>query len=516
METLDVIDLVRDLEADGVQLRMEGDALRFRAPDGVMTAERLDRVRLHRGALLEVIRSRDTPLPVPPHIEDAEDVWIPLRAHVGFAQEGFRMTFIRHWRGSLDPTAYQAALDELVRRHSILRTRYRFEPVGHVWAITEKERRIPIEVTDLSGLDAPDADAAGRVLAAKLVGTPFDLETGPLLRAALIRMPGGTHTSVFVICHSIFDAWSARVLFTELLALYRAAKSGTRAELPPLPRQFRDHARRHYALRGSEAGYQHLLFWRDRIRQIENPILFAADRRTPPEHSISRPPVIGRVGSDVLAALKAHLRERQSTLFQAAAVAIAMALTRWSAGREMFFWAVHTGRDLPELAAMIGCIAGPVPFHVRLRDDPSFLDACSEAKNSFRTSMPHFDVTPLDLAPMFKQVDKRTPSTRPLLNYFATDALETASEADEDEAARSDWVGPGALFDANAPLPLAFYFHESALGLGWTIRYKNSQYEDSTIEALSAGIEKLLSSVALRPQARLSELVIAACKSPTD
>lgn len=93
----------------------------------------------------------------------------------------------------------------------------------------------PTGLTDLSGPAGPgDAERERRAaaVAADLPAEPFDLATGPLVRAALIRLAAGDHVLVLVLHHIIADGWSAGILARELWALYGQLRRGPRRSCP--------------------------------------------------------------------------------------------------------------------------------------------------------------------------------------------------------------------------------------------------------------------------------------------
>jgi Condensation domain len=100
----------------------------------------------------------------------------------------YNMAGVASLQGTLDPGALKRALDEVVRRHEVLRTALRGD--SEPWAVVSEPRPVTMEVTDLSRL--PDEDRAkaaqGHIAAATL--RPFDLSQDLLLRACAGRELG--------------------------------------------------------------------------------------------------------------------------------------------------------------------------------------------------------------------------------------------------------------------------------------------------------------------------------------
>ena len=65
-----------------------------------------------------------------------------------------------------------------------------------------------IEVMDLSGLEREEREERVRELTQAEVQQGFDLERGPLLRAAVLRLSGTEHVLLLTVHHIISDGWS--------------------------------------------------------------------------------------------------------------------------------------------------------------------------------------------------------------------------------------------------------------------------------------------------------------------
>ena len=142
---------------------------------------------------------------------------------------------------AVDPAAMARAVSEIVLRHEALRTR--FDVIdGRPMQIVDPPRSVPVEVTDLSRLAAGDRHAEAMRLATLEGRAPFDLRTGPLLRARLLRLAPDDWILALTLHHIVCDGWSLGVLFGELGALYeavRAAPAVTAAGLPDPVRRLR-------------------------------------------------------------------------------------------------------------------------------------------------------------------------------------------------------------------------------------------------------------------------------------
>ena len=164
--------------------------------------------------------------------------------------------------GPLDVEALRRALDELARRHEVLRTTYRAFN-GRPAQVVADQATLALTFLDLSGHPDREAEAERRV--SEEVRTGFDLENGPILRASLLRLDEQDHVLLLTIHHIAIDGWSLGVLGHELGALYQAFTGGTPTSLAKLPVQYADYAVWQRAWLQGDVLEQQVAYWRQRL-----------------------------------------------------------------------------------------------------------------------------------------------------------------------------------------------------------------------------------------------------------
>jgi len=105
--------------------------------------------------------------------------------------------------GMLDIRALDQTLNEIVRRHEVLRTTYSMRDNGEVVQVVRESLRIPLPVEDLSACLDPEQQAHDRAVAE--AGWPLDLERGPLIRARVLRLNSADHVLLLTLHHIAFD-----------------------------------------------------------------------------------------------------------------------------------------------------------------------------------------------------------------------------------------------------------------------------------------------------------------------
>src|SRR5439155_17460137 len=97
---------------------------------------------------------------------------------------------------------------------------------------------------------------------------PFDLVSGPLLRANLLRMEPEKHLLLLTIHHIVSDGWSMGVLQHELFTLYGAFIEGRPSPLSELRIQYADFSVWQRQYLQSDILAEQLDYWREQLRDL--------------------------------------------------------------------------------------------------------------------------------------------------------------------------------------------------------------------------------------------------------
>src|SRR5262249_30773435 len=118
----------------------------------------------------------------------------------------FNMPFSVRLTGPLDAQALEWALNEIIRRHEILRTTF-IEADGRAAQVIAHEATLRITVIDLAGADQSEihVEVAKRVAAEAYQAV--DLSRAPLLRASTLRLSEGDFVILLTLPHIVADLW---------------------------------------------------------------------------------------------------------------------------------------------------------------------------------------------------------------------------------------------------------------------------------------------------------------------
>ncbi|HEY6924389.1 MAG TPA: condensation domain-containing protein, partial [Steroidobacteraceae bacterium] len=173
-------------------------------------------------------------------------------------------------RGPLSPDVLQAALDSLLERHEVLRTR--FVTVGGTpYQEIVPPTRFALSVVQAGSVQSQrvsDSHLENEIRQHELeeAHARFDLSTGPLIRGRLLQLDANDHVLLLTAHHIIADGWSVAVLLRDLSALYEARSSQTAVALEPLPLQYADYSQWQHEWLQSAAYDKQLRYWTSHLK----------------------------------------------------------------------------------------------------------------------------------------------------------------------------------------------------------------------------------------------------------
>ena len=182
--------------------------------------------------------------------------------------------------GRLDSAALTKTLDKIARRHASLRTRYIVE-AGQSYQIVDEEVKLQLPILDISHLPDATRESEAQRLASEEGHKSFNLTSGPLFRALLLRLGSDDHVFVLVMHHIITDGWSMSILFDEIGKIYSELALAKAASLPTLSVQYLDFARWQREHFTAETLHHHATYWANKLRGHAGTLDLPTDRPRP-------------------------------------------------------------------------------------------------------------------------------------------------------------------------------------------------------------------------------------------
>ncbi len=276
--------------------------------------------------------------------------------------------------GALEVSALQQAWDAALLRHEALRTTFRNEAGVPVQVIEDEPAAQPLPVTSVEHLAAGEREPAARTLIRDLARTSFDLATGPLVRAVLVRLSPETHALAVVVHHIVADGWSFRVLFDELSADYEAISRGGGPVVTEPPIQYADFAI--WQLEHAEAGGYAPAerFWRTELADARPTLPLPVDEPYPARQTFAAGGIDGAIDAGLAEGLKELAAREGTTQFAVLLAAYAVVLTRLTGCGDLLVAVPMAARTRPETESVVGLVMNTVAIRIRVDADGTLRD----------------------------------------------------------------------------------------------------------------------------------------------
>ena len=264
-------------------------------------------------------------------------------------------------RGNLDVSALEQSLSEIVARHESLRTHYGQTDAGEpVQFVAPPEHvRLPVVAVDRAQmLEQLEQHLEHR----------FDLRSGPIFIASVLRLSADRHLLLFNVHHIAADGWSlTTVLLGELQSAYAAFARAERPALPQLTIQYKDYAA---AQRASEMS-AHLDYWRQALDGYEDSLELPTEQPRQAKSGTKSRTLVHRYSSEFADNLEHFSRHHGCTIFMSLLAALGVTLSRYTNKDDLCIGTTTSERTDVELEPLIGFFINILPLRLNIDEQSS-------------------------------------------------------------------------------------------------------------------------------------------------
>ncbi|MFZ5918977.1 MAG: amino acid adenylation domain-containing protein [Chloroflexota bacterium] len=403
------------------------------------------------------------------------------------------------FRGPLDADVLAQCLNEVVRRHEVLRTTFRTQD-GRPAQVIAPEMHLSLPLTDLGHLPAEEREAEALRLAQEEAQRPFDLARGPLLRARLLRLEQQDHFVLLTMHHIAGDDWSTGVLVQEISILYQAFSQGQFSPLPPLFIQYADFAHWQREWLQGEVLERHLDYWTGQLRGLPPLLELPTDRPRPAVQSYRGDYRTFALSPELSRAIKELGRQEGATLFMTLLAAFQTLLYRYSGQEDISVGTPIANRNRAEVEGLIGFFVNTLVIRGDLSGGPSFRELLGRLREAALGAYAHQDL-PFEMVVDALQPD-RDMSHSPLFQvmFALQNAPASAQPLADVEISAVEAHSGTAKFD------LTLFMAEQGAGLGGALEYNSDLFDGETIERLIGHYQTLLAGIVAAPEQSIDSL----------
>lgn len=496
-------ELLAELSQRSVKLWADGDQLRIRAPKAILTPELRDSLTEYKAELLSLLRQRNMaasstsiPLSPVPRIGNLplsfaqQRLWSLAQLEPNSSVYNIPVAF--RLVGPLNVAALKQSIEEIVRRHEILRTTFSVQN-GQAVQVISADQTLTLLVTDLRKFHESKRVTEAQWLANEEAQKPFDLVQGPLLRVKLLCLAEEEHILLLTMHHIVSDGWSFNIFFRELTDIYEAFSTGKPSPLPDLPIQYADFAVWQLQWLQGEVLESQISYWKQQmdgsIAALELPI----DRSKPPVQNYqgSRKSLV--LTKDLTNALKVLSEREGVTLFMTLLAAFKTLLYRYTGQEDIIVCSPVACRNRVETKGLIGYFNNIVVMRTELSGSQNFRELVDRVRRVALGAYEHQDLPFQKLADFPNLVC--TPLSRVMfvLHTLSSHPLElpgiTVSSLDvHNGASNFDW---------------SLSMEEKEERLTGILDYKTDLFNDTTINQMLRDFQTLLESIVANPEQHL-------------
>lgn len=511
-----VYQLLTKLGEAGISLWVEQGELRFRAPKGALTPDLREQVVAQKPELIQFLQqsrsgealkqriiqtvSRSVPIPLS---FGQERLW--FLSQLEPESSAYHIPILLELTGELDSRKLDAALEEVINRHEILRTVMVAKDQSSAPGAYQEvlpQAYWPLHYEDISAYNDIDKENQRLKLIEATRSSIFVLNEGPLLRAVLIRLEDKRYQLILTLHHIISDGWSMAVLVKELMSLYLAQGSAAvdlSQVLPPLAIQYGDYAHWQRQWLTSDDREQQLDYWCQQLRDI--PVLeLPLDK--------ARPAVLQSRGDahfflwpkDLQDQARSYSQKQGATLFMTLLAAFEVLLNCYSGQDDFAVGMPIANRTMPEQEALIGFFVNTLALRAQVDQQQSFESLLQAVQRTTLEAYAHQDLP-------FEQVVEglnvsRELSYTPLFQVM----FSLQNESDIQLELPGLQISTLALSRRSSKCDLNLTFTETPEGLRGELEYSTELFKPETITRMESQLQQLLENLLAAPQAPLCQV----------
>jgi surfactin family lipopeptide synthetase A len=405
--------------------------------------------------------------------------------------------------GPLDVPALAASLQALVQRHPSLRTLLVAGDDGPRQVIVP-DMVVPLEFDDLLQLPAGSRQTEADLRMEHEVRRPFELASGPLIRARLLRLAEERFELLLTMHHAVCDGWSVGILVDDLASFYASAAAGaTEPGLQPLAIRYADYAVWQRRLLDGGVRDVQLAYWGKQLHDAPPALELPTDRARPPVPRYVGNALPLRLSPDLTKRLTDTSRTLGVTPFTMLVAVFQLLMGRYARVRDVSVGTPVSGRTRPEFERLLGCFINTLVIRTQWTDDLTFAEFLTRVRESTLGAYDHQDVPFEDVVELLNP--PRVPGRTPLIQVMV--AMQNISAGTSRFPGLSVSIRQLSNRLAKFDLILSWAEFPGASGeLSGFAEYDVDLFDRETVERMMRHYVRLLEAALAAPAAPLSSL----------
>jgi amino acid adenylation domain-containing protein len=411
--------------------------------------------------------------------------------------------------GKLDIHVFRRSLDEIARRHEVLRTSFKIGRRGQPIQIIEPPKPVELSIIDLEPFPTTIRDSKAIEMAEESARKPFDLNRAPLWRINLFRNSNDEYLFLLVMHHSISDGWSKEIFLQELAKIYEAYSNGRPSPLPEITVQYVDYAAwQRERLKGErlEALFD---YWKTQLKGDLPVLELPLDYPRPAAQTFSGENYYFRLPGPILESLKSFSQDEGATIFMSLMAVFDILLWRYTGQTDLLIGTPISNRERRELEGLIGYFVDTLVIRGNVSGNPSAREVVCRIREA---ALGAFENRELPFEKLVDGLDlERNLSYTPIFQVMF--ALQNAPAMPVEihglRMERLEIETGTSMFD------LTLVVTEIEQGLDCYFEYNIDLFNAETVRRMASHFQTLLSSMLSNPDQPISKLKMLSAPEET-
>ncbi|MCP5048892.1 MAG: amino acid adenylation domain-containing protein, partial [bacterium] len=428
----------------------------------------------------------------------------------------YNTTAALNLEGRLNVTALEQTLTSIIQRHHNLRLC--FPVVDGEATVQLNDVYNPLRVVDLS--QYPETEQHQRVTEsiARHAQTPFDLSTGPLLSALLLKLGEQDHVFLFNMHHIISDGWSTGVLIRELSHLYNAyaqewaaptankwvAPTAHKGEpgLPELPIQYTDYAAWQRGWLEGEVLDRQLSYWTGKLAGAPELLELPTDYPRPAIQRYRGTYIRHTLEQELSQGIKQVSRQHGVTVFMTLMAAFTVLMARYSGQTDIMVGTPIANRTHHHTEDLIGFFVNTLVLRTHINGEQRFSELLKQVKQTALEAYSHQDI------PFEYLVEQLNPVRRLSHSPLFQVILELQNAPEETLELTGLKLSSPESRHTVAKFDLTLTVREHGNGFVWGWEYNTDLFRPETISRMSHHFQVLLKGILQNPEQSLYQIPV--------
>ena len=373
----------------GLELWLEGDALRFKAPKELMTQDLVAVLKANKPDILAWLKaeSETDDAPREPELLDEYPlaytqgaIWMLYK----FAPNSpaYNTTFACTLAPGLDEAAVRQAFHALMVRHPVLRSTFidtEHGPRQRVWS------HLPMPLQMVNGSNWSETELQRQLH--QEADAPFDLHTESCLRVKLFQNTVQGDILIATIQHVGADLWALLIVAQDIKAFYEKAVRGEALSVPPVGACYHEHVEWQQGFLESARGKQERFYWQQQLTGAPLAISLPEDKPRPPLLQLQASTTTHRVTKERYLAIRQFCKQQGITPFVFVQTAFQLLVHQRTSAQDFLVGTPTMGRSRKGMDQVVGDFANPVVLRAAITPQTTVQCLFNQVKKTLLAAM---------------------------------------------------------------------------------------------------------------------------------